>query len=73
LKKSRHKKKQLMGVFCFLSRKKGRKALADIAAAAAAKTTIKTHTFPHLDNKQQTHTHTHNTERQIDTQEDKRR
>jgi hypothetical protein len=65
-----------MGVFVFLSRKKGRKALADIAAAAA-KTMIKTHTFPHLDNKQQRHTHTHNTERHIHThtytQEDKRR
>jgi hypothetical protein len=37
-------KKQLMGVF-FFARKKGRKALADIAAAAAAtKTIIKTHT-----------------------------
>lgn len=50
-----------------MSRKKGRKALADIAAAAAAKTMIKTHTFPHLDNKQQTHTHTHTPTTQKDT------
>jgi hypothetical protein len=59
-----------MGVsfFCKEGRKEGRKALADIAAAAA-KTMIKIHTFPHLDNKQQrererdTHTHTPTTQK----------
>jgi hypothetical protein len=55
----------------FFARKEGRKALADIAAA---KTMIKTHTFPRLDNKQHTHTHT-TQKRHIHTytQEDNRR
>jgi hypothetical protein len=75
VEKEQAPKNSLWECFVFLSRKKGRKALADIAAAAKAM--IKTHTFPQLDNKQQRHTHTHNTERHIHThtytQEDKRR
>jgi hypothetical protein len=61
-------KKQLMGVFFFFARKKGRKALADIAAAAT-KTIIKTYTrfLTWTTNKTHTHTHTHTPTTQKDT------